>query len=43
MARYNKNIDWRKVEKGSEMDDEDSERKDYYRQQKDKKLKKPDR
>jgi YVTN family beta-propeller protein len=32
MNRYNKNIDWRKIEKGPEMDDEDREREDHYNQ-----------
>lgn len=30
MKRYNKNIDWRKVMKGPEMDDEDEQRKNHY-------------
>ncbi|HWK06973.1 MAG TPA: bifunctional YncE family protein/alkaline phosphatase family protein [Puia sp.] len=30
MKRYNKNIDWRKVEKGPDMDDEEEERKKHY-------------
>ncbi|MFD1469813.1 bifunctional YncE family protein/alkaline phosphatase family protein [Hymenobacter caeli] len=34
MRRYDKTIDWRKVEKGPEMDDEARERADHYRQQK---------
>ncbi len=34
MSRYGKAIDWRQVEKGPEMDDEDREREDHYRQQK---------
>ena len=34
MRRYNKTIDWRKVEKGPDMDDEVRERADHYRQQK---------
>jgi len=38
MNRYNKTIDWRKIEKGPDMDDEDHEREDHYQQQKDKKL-----
>lgn len=33
MKRYNRNIDWRKVMQGPEMDDEDDQRKDHYRQQ----------
>ena len=33
MKRYNRNIDWRKVLKGPEMDDEDELRKEHYRQQ----------
>jgi DNA-binding beta-propeller fold protein YncE len=37
MRRYNKTIDWRKVEKGPEMDDEDEMRKDHYRQRLDRK------
>ena len=32
MSRYNKTIDWRKIEKGPEMDDEDREREDHYQQ-----------
>ena len=28
MSRYNKTIDWRKIEKGPDMDDEEHERKD---------------
>jgi DNA-binding beta-propeller fold protein YncE len=32
MKRYNKNIDWRKIMKGPEMDDEDDQRKDHYRE-----------
>ncbi|MFM9909599.1 MAG: phosphoesterase [Chitinophagaceae bacterium] len=34
MNRYNKNIDWRKIMKGPEMDDEEDQRKEHYRQQK---------
>lgn len=34
MKRYDRTIDWRKVEKGPDMDDEDREREDHYRQQK---------
>ncbi|MBO2031643.1 phosphoesterase [Siccationidurans ginsengisoli] len=34
MRRYGKAIDWRKVEKGPEMDDEDEAREAHYRQQK---------
>ncbi len=33
MKRYNRNIDWRKVMKGPEMDDEDDLRKEHYKQQ----------
>ncbi len=33
MKRYNRNIDWRKVMKGPEMDDEDELRKEHYKQQ----------
>ena len=33
MKRYNRNIDWRKVLKGPEMDDEDEIRKEHYKQQ----------
>jgi len=33
MKRYNKTIDWRKVEKGPEMDDENEQREEHYRQQ----------
>ncbi len=32
MNRYNKNIDWRKIEKGPKMDDEDEQRTDHYKQ-----------
>jgi len=32
MKRYNRSIDWRKVIKGPEMDDEDEIRKEHYRQ-----------
>ncbi|MGI8636977.1 MAG: phosphoesterase, partial [Segetibacter sp.] len=31
MKRYNRTIDWRKIEKGPEMDDEDDQRKDHYK------------
>jgi YVTN family beta-propeller protein len=34
MNRYNKNIDWKKILKGPEMDDEDDQRKEHYRQKK---------
>ena len=34
MKRYDKTIDWHKVEHGPEMDDEDREREDHYRAQK---------
>lgn len=37
MRRYDKTIDWHKIEKGPEMDDEDREREDHYKQQKAKK------
>jgi len=33
MKRYNKNIDWRKVMKGPEMDDEDDQRKNHYKKE----------
>ncbi len=33
MKRYNRKIDWRKIMKGPEMDDEDELRKEHYRQQ----------
>ena len=33
MKRYNRTIDWRKIMKGPEMDDEDDLRKEHYRQQ----------
>jgi len=33
MKRYNRNIDWRKVMKGPEMDDEEEARKEHYKQQ----------
>jgi YVTN family beta-propeller protein len=32
MDRYNKNIDWRKIQQGPEMDDEDEQRSDHYKQ-----------
>jgi len=32
MARYNKNTNWRKIKKSAEMDDEDKEREDHYKQ-----------
>lgn len=34
MNRYNKTIDWRKIEKGPDMDDEDREREERNKQQK---------
>jgi hypothetical protein len=33
MKRYNRNIDWRKIMKGPEMDDEEDMRKEHYKQQ----------
>ena len=33
MKRYNRKVDWRKVLKGPEMDDEDELRKEHYQQQ----------
>jgi len=30
MKRYNRSIDWRKVEQGPKMDDEDEQRADHY-------------
>ena len=33
MKRYNKTIDWRKIEKGPEMDDEREQREEHYKQQ----------
>jgi hypothetical protein len=33
MKRYNRTIDWRKVEKGPDMDDENEQREEHYRQQ----------
>lgn len=33
MKRYDKNIDWRKIMKGPEMDDEDELRQEHYKQQ----------
>ena len=33
MKKYNRNIDWRKIEKGPDMDDEDEMRAAHYRQQ----------
>lgn len=32
MARYSKNTNWRKIKKGVDMDDEDRERNDHYKQ-----------
>lgn len=34
MKRYHKDIDWRKIEKGPDMDDEEEERKKHYQRQK---------
>lgn len=34
MKRYNRNIDWRKVLKGPDMDDEDALRREHYSEQK---------
>jgi DNA-binding beta-propeller fold protein YncE len=34
MKRYNKTIDWRKIQKGPDMDDENEQREEHYRQQK---------
>jgi len=34
MNRYNKNIDWRKIMKGPEMDDEEEIRKEHYKVEK---------
>jgi YVTN family beta-propeller protein len=31
MKRYNKTIDWRKIEAGPDMDDEETERREHYR------------
>lgn len=31
MRKYNRTIDWRKVEKGPDMDDEEEQRKDHYK------------
>jgi DNA-binding beta-propeller fold protein YncE len=33
MQKYNKTIDWRKIEKGPDMDDEDRERENHYKAQ----------
>jgi hypothetical protein len=33
MKRYNRTIDWRKIEKGPDMDDEEEMRKSHYEQQ----------
>jgi hypothetical protein len=33
MKRYNRSVDWRKIMKGPEMDDEDDQRKEHYKQQ----------
>ncbi len=43
MKRYNKTVDWRKIEKGPDMDDEDNEREEHYKQQKGKHASKPDK
>jgi len=32
MKRYNRNIDWHKILKGPEMDDEDEQRKEHYKE-----------
>lgn len=32
MKRYNKSIDWRKIQQGPKMDDEDQQRTDHYKQ-----------
>ena len=34
MKKYNRDIDWRKIMQGPEMDDVDDMRADHYRQQK---------
>jgi hypothetical protein len=34
MNRYNRTIDWRKIEQGPKMDDEDEQRKEHYLQKK---------
>ncbi len=34
MQKYHRDIDWKKVEKGPDMDDEDDMRADHYRQKK---------
>jgi DNA-binding beta-propeller fold protein YncE len=34
MKRYNKTVDWRKIEKGPDMDDEDKEREERNKEQK---------
>jgi len=34
MSRYNRSVDWKKIMKGPEMDDEDDQRKEHYKQQK---------
>ncbi len=36
MKRYNRTIDWRKIEKGPDMDDEDEIRKEHYKTKGDK-------
>ena len=33
MKRYNKTIDWRKIEKGPDMDDEEEQRANHYKKQ----------
>ncbi len=40
MKKYNRGIDWRKVMKGPEMDDEDDMRKNHYKEQNSKSKKK---
>ena len=34
MKRYNRDVDWRKIEKGPDMDDEDDIRKAHYKREK---------
>ncbi|HTL08246.1 MAG TPA: hypothetical protein VL307_08325, partial [Chitinophagaceae bacterium] len=34
MQKYHRNIDWRKIMQGPEMDDEDEQRQDHYKDKK---------
>ena len=33
MRRYNRTIDWRKIQQGPKMDDEDEQRTDHYKKE----------